>query len=191
MERLSIGTKPLPQLDVGDHVIVQNQIGNYPSRWDITGMVVEKKPFDQYIVRVDGSGRMTLRNRKFLRKISPFMNTKASKPNYAVVDPTVPTDKAQGNDSRPGNDPPLQVDNDISREVSLPENPGGTEIDLVPDLEEHGPTLRRSTRECRAPDRLNIHSFHGQSYDETSTNSVASNLTSWWTGGGGGITEIS
>ena len=35
---------------------------------DKTGRVVEVRQFDQHVVRVDGSGRMTVRNRKFLRK---------------------------------------------------------------------------------------------------------------------------
>ena len=34
-------------------------------------MVIEVKQFDQYVIRVDGSGRITLRNRKFLRKYDP------------------------------------------------------------------------------------------------------------------------
>ena len=46
MERLSAGTKELPPLNVGDSVLVQNQTGNYPSRWDITGVVVEVKEHD-------------------------------------------------------------------------------------------------------------------------------------------------
>ena len=53
-------------------MFVQNQVGNYPSRWDITGQVVEVKDHDQYVVRVDGSGRLTMRNRQFLRKLTPY-----------------------------------------------------------------------------------------------------------------------
>ena len=34
-------------------------------------MVIEVRQFDQYVVRVDGSGRVTLRNRKFQRKYIP------------------------------------------------------------------------------------------------------------------------
>ena len=37
-------TKALPRLGVGDCLLIQNQVGNYPSRWDITGQVVEVKP---------------------------------------------------------------------------------------------------------------------------------------------------
>ena len=39
MERLSQNTKELPRLGVGDCVLVQNQVDNYPSKWDITGQV--------------------------------------------------------------------------------------------------------------------------------------------------------
>ncbi|CAE1306768.1 unnamed protein product [Acanthosepion pharaonis] len=51
-ERLSEHTKWLPPLVVGDHVRIQNQ-------------------FNQYVISVDGSRRVTLRNRKFLRKYVP------------------------------------------------------------------------------------------------------------------------
>ena len=71
MEKLNINCRVLPKLAVGDSVLVQNQVGNHPSKWDITGVVVEVKEHNQYIVKVDGSGRMTLRNRKFLKKITP------------------------------------------------------------------------------------------------------------------------
>ena len=64
-------TKKLPPLVVGDHVRIQNQIGQNPLKWDKTGKVIEVKQYDQYAVRVDGSGRITLRNRKFLRKFIP------------------------------------------------------------------------------------------------------------------------
>ena len=53
-------------------VFVQNQVGNKPRRWDKTGTIVECKDFDQYLVKMDGSGRLTLRNRKFLRKRTPL-----------------------------------------------------------------------------------------------------------------------
>ena len=72
MEQLKVGTKELAKLDVHDVVKVQNQVGNYPSRWDITGTIVEVKPYDQYVIKVHGSGRLTTRNRKFLKKIHPY-----------------------------------------------------------------------------------------------------------------------
>ena len=66
------GSKAQPPLIPGDRVLVQNQAGVKPNRWDRTGTVVEVRPHDQHVVRVDGSGRLTLRNRQFLRKVVPI-----------------------------------------------------------------------------------------------------------------------
>ena len=71
MEKWSEHTKRLPPLIIGDHVRIQNQTGQHPTRWDKTGSVIEVRQFDQYVVKVDGSDRVTLRNRKFLRKYTP------------------------------------------------------------------------------------------------------------------------
>ena len=54
----------LPTLTPGMRVRVQNQATNV---WDRAGLVVEAKPYRQYTVRLDGSGRLTLRNRRHLR----------------------------------------------------------------------------------------------------------------------------
>lgn len=59
---------PLTSLRVGDRVRVQNQTGPFPRRWDKVGIITEVKQYHQYWVRMCGSGRATLRNRKFLRK---------------------------------------------------------------------------------------------------------------------------
>ena len=72
-ERLTEHTQHLPPLKIGDCVRVQNQRGPHPTKWDKTGIVTEIRQFDQYIVRIDGSGRATLRNRKFLRKYVPVI----------------------------------------------------------------------------------------------------------------------
>ena len=61
-------TKALTPLKVGDLVRVQNQFGNNPRKWNRTGKIIEVLQFDQYRVKIDGSNRATLRNRKFLRK---------------------------------------------------------------------------------------------------------------------------
>ena len=65
-------TRALPPLRVGDNVYVQNLVGNHPKRWERTGIVVEVRQFHQYVVKLDGSGRLTLRNRQHLRKFTPF-----------------------------------------------------------------------------------------------------------------------
>ena len=54
-----------------DHVMIQNQTGPFPNKWGKSGVVVELKDYHQYVVKVDGSGRLTVRNGKFLRKFNP------------------------------------------------------------------------------------------------------------------------
>ena len=73
IERLAEHTVRIKPLKVGDHVRIQNQTGTQPRKWDRTGLVIEVRQFDQYVVRVDGSGRVTLRNRKFLRLYTPYV----------------------------------------------------------------------------------------------------------------------
>ena len=53
-------------------VLIQNQdkSSGRPNKWDCQGKIIAAKPNDQYLIRVDGSGRLTLRNRRFLRKYS-------------------------------------------------------------------------------------------------------------------------
>ena len=76
-EKLEQSSKPLKDLDVGDNVQVQNRHGNEPLRWNRSGVVIEKLKHHQYTVRMDGSGRTTLRNRQHLRKITPrFENSR-------------------------------------------------------------------------------------------------------------------
>ena len=71
LERWSEHTRRLPPLVVGDRVRIQNQTGPEPLKWDKTGQITEVRQHDQYVVRVNGSGRVTLRNRKFLRRYIP------------------------------------------------------------------------------------------------------------------------
>ena len=77
-ERLIEHTRSLPPLVVGDQVRIQNQIGPQPLKWDKTGSVIEVRQHDQYVIRVDGSRRVTVRNRKFLRKYIPYFDANPS-----------------------------------------------------------------------------------------------------------------
>ena len=72
-------TRNLKPLEIGDNVYIQNLAGNNPLRWERTGVVVEAKPFHQYTVKVDGTGRVTLRNRRHLRKFTPYINQTQTK----------------------------------------------------------------------------------------------------------------
>ena len=40
-------TKALAPLKVGDHVLIQNQTGNHPKRWDKRGVVMKEECHDQ------------------------------------------------------------------------------------------------------------------------------------------------
>ena len=70
-EKWSERTKSLTPLIISDRVRIQNQTGRHPNKWDRTGIVIEVRQFHQYLIRIDGSGNQTLRNRKFLRKYIP------------------------------------------------------------------------------------------------------------------------
>lgn len=80
-EQLQHGTKPLPPLSVGDHVMIQDQAApKQPGKWTKTGIVVEDQGFDSYLIKVDGSHRVTKRNRRFLRKVIPFIQAADNPP---------------------------------------------------------------------------------------------------------------
>jgi hypothetical protein len=69
--RYNMTTRTMPPLSPGTCVTVQSQVGNHPTRWAKTGVVVQSHANRQYSIRMHGSGRVTLRNRRFLRPISP------------------------------------------------------------------------------------------------------------------------
>lgn len=71
---LQHGAKTLPPLSNGDFVAVQDQQAKNgkAGRWTKSGQIVEVLPHDSYLVKVHGSRGVTQRNRRFLRKISPF-----------------------------------------------------------------------------------------------------------------------
>ena len=93
-KNLGGGARNLPNLEVGDMVQIQNQRGNDPRRWNKSGKIIGKLNFDQYLVKVDGGGRLTRRNRRFLKKI---ISTLADKE-------IVENKKTDGGDKRKGGD---------------------------------------------------------------------------------------
>ena len=77
VERPSFHTHELPALAISESVLIQNQTGNHPGRWDRTGVVVDIGPGPrQYLVRTDGSGRVTLRNHKLFFFFKCFYSKK-------------------------------------------------------------------------------------------------------------------
>ena len=72
-KRWSENTRELADLEIGTPVAIQNQTGNNPNKWDKTGIVLENKPHSQVLIRVDGSRRVTMRNRRFVRRLDPTL----------------------------------------------------------------------------------------------------------------------
>ena len=115
-EAWSEHAKKLPPLTIGDKVFIQNQVGNHPRRWERTGTVVELKDHDQYNVRVDGTGRLTLRNRRFLRSLSPIVRTQPTLTDLPPTTLSTPTPPTQGTSSPPSTRSPLST----PRQPALP-----------------------------------------------------------------------
>ena len=70
-EELERGSRELEPLREGNKVLIQNQNKDTgrPNKWDRQGTIIAIKDNDQCLIKVDGSGRLTLRNRRFLRKL--------------------------------------------------------------------------------------------------------------------------
>ena len=73
-------------------VQVQNQRGPHSNKWDLSGTVIEALAFEAYLVRMDGSGRITKRNRQYLKQIFPYKSA-------------LQHSSAQGNNSTQGKSP--------------------------------------------------------------------------------------
>ena len=129
----------LTPLLVGQVVLVQNQSGNNPLRWDRSGQVVEVLPCDQYRIKMDGTGRPSLRNRKFLRAITPFSETTRGLDNPLPLPTTSSTTGPQSD--------PVDDSNPVNNNETL--HTANT------------PTTRRSARPSRPPVRLGLGSFIG------------------------------
>ena len=71
---LKHGARALIPLVNGDTVAVQDQTqsNGKPGRWNKSGVVVETLPHDSYMVKIHGSRQLTQRNRRFLKKMTPF-----------------------------------------------------------------------------------------------------------------------
>ena len=176
-ERWSRNTRDLKPLEIGQKVLIQNQhgAGKIAKKWDRTGQVVEDLGYNKYRVRVDGSGRVSDRNRQFLRQITPVTpslpgpppvsscHDTAQCPVPAPVHPQPPLPPTQG-------PAPVTADTQPPPEAApapLPSDPEPGHAHSEPELIELPPEqpvgtapvpLRRSTRSNfgKGPDRLNL-----------------------------------
>jgi len=160
-ERLTEHTKRLHPLRVGDRVRVQNQTGPHSNRWEKTGTIIEVKQHDQYVVRIDGSGRVTLRNRKFLRSYVPVCETRTPTffnesrrfipcPLAATKTPTIQANPDTPLDSfrtTPPTTPSVAVTPPPVSDLRTPPLPETLETTI-------SEPPRRSTRVRRAPQKL-------------------------------------
>ena len=90
LERWSEHSKIQPKLQPGQSVYIQNQrgLGKASKRWDRSGVILEDKGFDKYSVKVDGSGRVTDRNRRFLRAFKPEYEPRIPAPRPIIAEDT-------------------------------------------------------------------------------------------------------
>ncbi|KAK8378646.1 hypothetical protein O3P69_009382 [Scylla paramamosain] len=81
----------LEPLTPGQRTHIQNPSSG---RWDRAGTVLETTAPRQYLVRLDGSGRATIRNKRHLRPLTREPHTQASDDGAAATpDPTPPTQR--------------------------------------------------------------------------------------------------
>lgn len=158
--------RPLRELQVGDYVQIQNQDGNHPRRWTKTGRIVETQGYRQYQVRVDGSNRVTLRNRRFLHRIHPVVdgprNIRQEIPNPPINVETPqaqPPEEAMEVEQHADTESPSEHE----EEMEVEDTTGGDTQKYSP------PPLREpSSRRTRAPRGLSPQ-MRGKSHEYFST----------------------
>ena len=159
---------PLEQLETGQVVQVQNQYGVRPGKWYNTGTVAEVLPYRQYRVVMDGSRRVTTRNRRFLRPINPvakhimapsqeFLH-EAHHPDEDLSQPVINTENCTLDL------PTIQVE---KNQVPLT----GEELQPIPELRSPQPlgttSIRRSSRISKPPKQLVMSLSNDKSYTYT------------------------
>ena len=157
LERLSLHTHTLTPLDIGDSVRIQNQTGNHPSRWDRTGVVIETGPGPrQYYVRTDGSGRVSLRNRKFLWKCitvaDPPFHVPVTEP---LMHPSRDSQDVEQLDSTPQGTPSATPKDSAVIPSALHTRPGDdmhrkSTPAIIPETTPKTPTIQSTQREPQA-----------------------------------------
>ena len=96
LERWSEKTRPQSQLS---------------KRWDRSGVVLEDKGFDKYTIKVDGSGRVIDRNRKYLRSFTPEQS-------QLLRGPSAQTQSSQNSDYTQVDKTPVIVQTPCAEEAS-------------------------------------------------------------------------
>ena len=69
----------LPELKIGQFVQFPNLMGRHPLKSDYNGEIVGRHNINSYAVKVNGTGKITMRNRSSLRKIPQPIQLKVLK----------------------------------------------------------------------------------------------------------------
>ena len=88
---------PAPPSPPGNSVLVQNQANK---TWDRTGIIVEARDNRQYLVKLDGSGRLSLRTRLHLKPLA--QPSPSSPPGPQALPPPPPLRRPRRRVARPG-----------------------------------------------------------------------------------------
>ena len=118
-ESLREHSRPLRPLTIGERAFLQNQQRANPTKWDRSGTIVESRGHDQYLVKVDGSGRLTLRNRRFLRAYTPATPSIQQQPTTSPPPPP-PHRAAAAVATYPGRPEHASFDAPAPRDTGIP-----------------------------------------------------------------------
>ena len=177
-ERWTSNTRDLKPLQPGMRVMIQNQhgAGKIAKRWDKTWLVLENMGYNKYRVKIDGSGRVTDRNRQYLRQFSPVTSQQPGprpEPRYIpkpVVEPeyqqvfeplpvSPPQQSVQIIPDIPVQTTPDQAAPSQTASPSTPESPSFVTPPSTPVTREPSLLPRRSTRISKPPDRWGYEKF--------------------------------
>ena len=118
--RYNAHTRLLRELSVGTHVLIQSR----NKKWNRLGVIVEKLDNRQYNIKVKGSGRVTLRNRRFIKPCSyvqPHQNQIITPPKQhqqlipTVIDTRVDSPSQHVTPAQVMQPPPHPVDLPVDR----------------------------------------------------------------------------
>ena len=130
-------SRAIRPLKNGDKCLVQNCHGNHPKKWDLSGTIIEKKSHHKYVIKLDGSGKVTTRNRRYLRVYTPMSP-------YIGREETMPLGKEPAITARCDNeeiaeDAPNSSADECYRPTLVPVNDSADPPLLVPDSDAISP----------------------------------------------------
>ena len=174
-ERWATHARDLKPLKPGMKVILQNQhgAGKIAKKWDRTGLIIDDLGHNKYRIKVDGSGRVTDRNRQFLRQFTPATPSQPG-PRPGTTGNSHYPEPVVTPVPDPEQTPPAVIDEPDPVVQPIPQTPDrpvpGPVVQPTPQTPE-SPTFttpptspiadipRRSTRVSRPPDRWGYDKF--------------------------------